>query len=465
MELSLIDGVYDRIAKKSRCKFSHLVHPKYSPQNWPDNLSTEGIRFFRHNPDYDLPNADHNLLASLERDGVPTIHNMIISDRVVSKLPYVEALRYATFLVTRLIEELSEIKPSFVIGAYDGIHASLSLAVCRYLQIPWYCLHFSIIPPGSACFCKELTPAARVNLQTNINRDERLAQAEDSLSRFESREIKAAAYIAPKPLSILDKLRNLPKRIGPLIATLKKGWHVDRLKYTDSAASYSVLEAIAFFWSASVARKSLSNTDVLSEPPDAPFVFFGLHLQPESTVDVWAPFYSNQIWVIELLARSIPPTHNLLVKIHKSDISNYSRRQLDQITSMPGVEIVEPFADAQKFIRKADLIVSIQGTIGLEGALFGKPVIMLGDSPNTIFDSVSRIGKITELPALVRRKLNTPKVDRKRIVEDYAKFLDPFMPACINDWSIYKTDKEIDGFVELFDKLGVYVESNSKSIS
>ena len=52
-----------------------------------------------------------------------------------------------------------------------------------------------------------------------------------------------------------------------------------------------------------------------------------------------------------------------------------------RMRSFPGVELVAPLADARSFIESADLVVAIQGTIGLEAALLGKPVIMLGESP------------------------------------------------------------------------------------
>ena len=464
METTLIEGIYHRIAKKSNHKFSNLAHPMYTSQDWPDDLSKENIYFFRNAADQRMPDPDRELLASLECDGVPTIHNMIKSDRIVSKLNYEEALRYSTFLVRRMIEAFAEIEPTIVIGAYDGIHGSLCLAVCRYLDIPWFCLHFSVIPTGLACFCDKLTPSARVNLVTNISGDEHLAQADNSLLMFEKRDIQAPAYVAPKPLSIVGVLRNLPKRFGSLVSTFRRGRRRESLIYTKEAANYSISAALIYFWCASKARRALSKTKVLSEPPADRFVFFGLHMQPESSVDVWAPFYSNQIWVIELLARSIPPSRKLLIKIHKSDAANYSRKQLDHITSLPGVEIVDPFADAQNFIRQADIIVSIQGTIGLEGALYGKPVIMLGDSPYIVFDSVSCIDNIVDLPTLVRRKMNRSVIDRGQIIKAYAKFMAPFMPASSNIWSERKTDKEIDGYVELFDKLSAYVDTDKDPV-
>jgi hypothetical protein len=149
-----------------------------------------------------------------------------------------------------------------------------------------------------------------------------------------------------------------------------------------------------------------------------------------------------------------------LVKIHKSDAANYSREYLDRMRSLPGVELVEPFADTRQFIENADLLFSIQGTIGLEAALLGKPVIVLSDSPVALFPSASPIGKITDLPALVRQKLSERPPARSQILDAYSEYLKPFAPAAHNDWTIRPEDREIDGFASLFRALSGILRSS-----
>lgn len=180
-------------------------------------------------------------------------------------------------------------------------------------------------------------------------------------------------------------------------------------------------------------------------------------MQPEASVDVWAPFFSKQFWVIEILARSLPPSHKLLVKIHKSDTAKYSSEQLQRLRALPGVELVRPFVDTRAFIEQAALVVAIQGTMGLEGALLGRPVIMLGDSPVTLFPSAARVGELTDLPALVRRQLAQPVPSREQIVKAYAAYLAPFEPASHNDWRQRRTEQEIDDYVKLFGLLKQHV--------
>jgi hypothetical protein len=173
-------------------------------------------------------------------------------------------------------------------------------------------------------------------------------------------------------------------------------------------------------------------------------------MQPESSIDVFAHFFSNQVRVIELMARSLPPTHALLVKLHKSDVPNYSSDYLAKLAKFPGLRIVAPYANALDFIRNADLIFAIQGTIGLEAALLGKPVIMFGDSPAKVFPSVATFGKAGDLPVLVREKLAAPQAGREEILDALAEFLAPFYPASANDWGKRPSDAQIDGYVHLF---------------
>lgn len=455
----LVDRLWKRIARKSEGRFSHILHPYYTLEEWEDGSPPADMHFFFVSSHERMPAPDLDFLASLEQEGVPTVHNMIMGDRVVSKLAYADALKYATFVARRLTALFKEIRPSAVIGGIDAIHGSLALAVARQLQIPWFTMHFSVIPRGMTCFCDRLSPAARVTIKRNRSIDYQ-GLAEVSIKEFEKGKLKADAYIEPAPLSISGKLKNLPRKLAAFHRIARKSRKREFLQYIENSSNHSITAALKFQWGISRARKALASVQTLGEVPKTPYVFFGLHRQPESSIDVWAPFYSKQVWIIELLARSIPPTHRLLVKIHKSNATKYSQRQLEEISALPGVEIVRPFADTFSFIRDADLVVAIQGTIGLEAALLGKPVIMLGESSVTSFPSASAIGRISDLPKLVNGKLLEVSPTRKEITKALATYLTPFVPAGHNNWRKEITEKEIDGYVSLLEDLKLHLTTS-----
>jgi hypothetical protein len=455
----LIEALCERIAAKSNHSFSHLLHPMCDFDSYGKKIHGSTIHWFFDAKRMRLPAPDREFLASLEQEDVPTVHNMILSDRVASKLHYEEALAYASFVAKRLVAVCQQVQPSVVIGGFDGLHGSMTLAVARKLHIPWYALRFSVLPPGLAGFCENLSPASTISLR--VAPPDRLRQlAEAALRDFEVEKIKAHAPSTPAFFNPGYLVRRIPSQLKALFETFHRGYAGQYNKYTDAKITYSVSamfrESLRFRRNAIGVQQKWFTV----EPPAEPFVFFGLHFQPESSIDVCAHFFSDQVRVVELMSRSLPPTHKLLVKLHKSAAAHYSRSQLAEFTRFPGVQLVSPFAKTREFIEKAALVFSIQGTIGLEAALLGKPVIVFADSPTKIFANVSSVGRLTELPTLVRKKLSEKMPERAATMEDFMAYLAPFCPASLNDWTIRPTDEEIDGYVDLFDLLGTFLRQH-----
>jgi hypothetical protein len=449
----LVRRLWDRIAGAGGYDISHLVHPTYDLRSWNSgSRAGDRIYFFSDGMRVPLPEADASLLSSLETETGPTIHNMILSDSIVSKLPYEEALAYATFVALRLDEVYRQAKPAAIIGAFDSLHGSLGYAVAKRLNIPWFAMRFSPLPAAHVAFCSNLSPGSVVSLEHG--RHERLAGvAEQLLEDFENRRVQAGAHIPADLLSAKFILQQIPAQIGALGRTLVKRRQRRFLRYTETAGSHSIRRRVREGFRVRKNLLLLRRRALLHTPPADRFAFFGLHMQPESSVDVWSPFFCNQTRVVELIARSLPPTHKLLVKLHKSDVPNYSSAYLDGLERFPGVKLVSPYADGHQFMRNASLVVSIQGTMGLEAALLGKPVIMFGNLLAGQFPSVSIVGKTIDLPRLVRAKLAEAAPSRSDVVGALSRFLEPFYRASTNDWTNVPTDLEIEGFVSLFDLL------------
>ena len=448
----LVPALWDRIAARCGFEVVHLLHPSFDRETVAAERNTDGLFFFHQDIRTELPSPDRALLLSMERAGVPTIHNMIMSDRVVRRLRYEEALSYATLLTRRLIEVYRETSPSVIIGGFDALHGSLGLAVARHLNIPWYAMYFPGLPTGHVALCSDMSPSSLTALESR-REEELLPLASMLLQQFESRKAQAAAYVPPRILSPSFILRQIPSQLRSLLTVLRRRRLRRYLQYTNYANSYSVA---AQFTEALRLRRNLwqlRRQRLRTAAPLERYAFFGLHMQPESSIDVFAHFFANQTHVIELMARSLPPTHKLLVKLHKSDPLNYSSARLDEWRQFPGVDLVSPWADTHELISKADLVFSIQGTIGLEAALLGRPVIMFGDSPYKGFPSVSTLGRTIDLPQLVRDKLLETTPQRPQIVRAFAAYLSLFYAASANDWTVRPSDQEIDGFATLFQVL------------
>ncbi|MEO8680140.1 MAG: hypothetical protein ABI665_13895 [Vicinamibacterales bacterium] len=381
---------------------------------------------------------------------MPTINCMILSDRVVRHLEYDRALSYATHLATRLTELFASLSPTAVIGAFDGFHGAIAFAVARKMRIPWFAMHFSTIPMGLSSFCSGLTPNTVVTLDPPP--DERLRLlAEETLDAFERKALEAPAYYSANDIRTI--IERLPRHVRALTAAL---FHVLTGR-ADRQRDDPVPRLMREYLRKRINLFTLPRTWFVKEPPRTPYLFFGLHMQPESSIDVWAPFHSDQTNLIEQISRSTPATHQLLVKLHKSDADNYSRRQLSRLRRLPGVKLVSPFVSSRPFIEKAALTLSIQGTIGLEAALLGRPVLMFGESEVMHLPSASQVGAIAHLPEQISAKLKEPRPDRESMVRGLMAYLRSYSCGCSNYWDTLPSNEEIHALANHFKKLGLYV--------
>ncbi len=457
-----IESILSPVEKKLHMEFIHITH-------------YDDVKALSNNPYYqgkliDVPTEqevneaeiDMDLLASLEKGGTFTINNLIMSDRILRHLKREESLKYATVLARLLTSAFTNFKPLYVMGSWDSMIQGISMLVARKMGIPFYIMKFSVIPAQHLAIC--LYPNANMELDfTQQDDDVLIAKASDVLDKWRAKNIVAPAYISAKTYS--DIIKMLPIHFREMKMRLMKKIFS---KGNNRFLYYSSFNMIKQY----IRKKSnilrMNKNLFITEVPKQPFFFYGLHMQPESSIDVMAPFYSDQYMVIESISRSMPVNYLLLVKIHVSDADSYSNAQIKRFLKIPGVRIVSPFVSSRNFIEQAVLLFSITGTIGLEGVLLGKPVIMFGNSPVLKFSSAAKVMTLEDIPALVNKKLADPLPDKEIIIKDYAKFLRSYLPSCSDDWGVTLsrglTVEEENNFITIFDRLNVYAEQNQLTI-
>jgi hypothetical protein len=444
MEPQLVDRFYDRIALPSSVSFEHLLHPLTDHQKLrSDFRGRTDIHLFRNSVADPLPDPDIAALNTLEVEGVPTIREMIMSDRVARYLPVDDVLAYMTMLQRRITELLERVNPLFVLGNYDSVHEGIACGVARKMGIPFITLHFTSLPPGLVTANMGQIPYSPLPIQ--FFDDDALRQiAIDALKGFESRMLQAPAY--QSPAGLIDLLRKLPDHVEALMQSISAAISGRRCRFSMEPAH----TLVGLYLKRRYNRLRLSRREMLSTVPATPYVFYGFHMQPESTIDVWGSFYSDQFNVIENIVRSTPVDHLVLVKIHRSDIDSYSPEQFARLAGLPRVKIISPFVSSYDFIAGAAAVFTIQGTIGLEAALLARPVIVFGKNRLTLFPSVRRVNSLDEMSAQVRAQLSRKPPDRESIVAAYQEYLRPYFKACRNEWHKEITQDALKGFSALF---------------
>ncbi len=138
------------------------------------------------------------------------------------------------------------------------------------------------------------------------------------------------------------------------------------------------------------------------------FVYFPLHLEPERVLLLGAPYYTDQIAVINNIAKSLPVGYKLFVKEHPAQKQEGWRESqfYEQIMNIPNAVMIHPSVSSQEIIKKSSLVISIRGTASLEATIFGKPsIVFKADIGHTLVTSIQIFQNWEELPTLIKKSL------------------------------------------------------------
>lgn len=131
------------------------------------------------------------------------------------------------------------------------------------------------------------------------------------------------------------------------------------------------LEKIANYLS----LKRLPFVRVRDLPKEQKFAIFPLHMQPEASVDITAPEFSNQLATIQNIARCLPYNYSLLVKEHEMALGCRGRSFYKDLLKIPNVILLSPYEDSYSALSRCQIVFAIASTMGFEAALLGIPVI------------------------------------------------------------------------------------------
>lgn len=170
------------------------------------------------------------------------------------------------------------------------------------------------------------------------------------------------------------------------------------------------------------------------------YVFFPLHVEPESSVGMQSPEFNDQFALVEFIAKNLPAGTVLVVKEHIAAIGRRPKEFYTTILDIPNVVMVFPFTYALDIARGAKAVATITGTLGMEAAVLGIPVISFGLHNNyNILPHVYTVESWTALRPLLTQLCgkDSEEAQNKR-KEDGRRYLAAVKKACIDlSWIDY----------------------------
>lgn len=146
------------------------------------------------------------------------------------------------------------------------------------------------------------------------------------------------------------------------------------------------------------------------------YAFFPLHYDPELSTMVYAPYFTDQIWLIKSIAQSLPINMKLYVKEHPTMVGLRSLAYYREIQKIPNVRLINPDVNSIEIIKHTKIALLISSTVGWEALLLGKPVVTFGSVFYNALSIVTHCTAIEQLPTMVKDLLQkTPTNDGELI--------------------------------------------------
>lgn len=178
-----------------------------------------------------------------------------------------------------------------------------------------------------------------------------------------------------------------------------------RLIKTKQIIYSNPIKHFLFYLKVAVKRQYLFRKNVYFDPPNNidSYVYMPLHLIPESTTFVKAPFYINELNIIEQVSKSLPIGWKLYVKEHQAMVGERDFSFYRAVKKLPNVKLVEFnfYSDPKPWIQNSKGVIAISGTGAYEAAMLGKKSIVFADVPFTLIEGVYHVRSFHELPSLI----------------------------------------------------------------
>lgn len=152
------------------------------------------------------------------------------------------------------------------------------------------------------------------------------------------------------------------------------------------------------------------------DPDNEDFAFFPLHLEPETSLLLYAYRYTNQIEVLRQVAKSLPIHFKLYVKDHPKMIGFRTREYYKTLKKIPNVKLLDPRINSLEFLGKAKLVTVITGSVGWEALQLKVPVITFGDVFFNKLSMVERCYSYDKLSEIVKHQLENFSYNEEEIV-------------------------------------------------
>ena len=293
--------------------------------------------------------------------------NRIISmDRILKEKSYDQALCYLGFIAQCVDTFLIKHNISVIFQEPTWAQEIVIAEVAKVLKIKNYFPQTVRIPSARSCFFEYLSFDEMYRREHAYNMED---VASEAFVAVVNKGKKPDYFYLEEPTNIATRQNfiSLFRQIGMMLSGKR-----------NSMCTPSLLQLIFSKVKTAILRKVLLKTSlVFSSEIVVPssYILITLHVQPESSIDVYGNTFANQIEFVQAISKTTPARYKILVKEHLPSVGCRPKGFYKELSKISGVVLVGPKEDSHQLIKKASMVISATGTSCFEAALLGVPAV------------------------------------------------------------------------------------------
>ncbi len=308
-------------------------------------------------PGYDIDECIQYLRELELSDELANLNVMIYADRIIRQYPFESVLKILAGVCRFWDKLFREVRPDAVLGEVACASEWIAWSFARRSNIQYLIpypgplpkrFNFVRSPAGGWDSAETLYRAAKERglsaQQTRL--------AEDFVSTFRAKRLRSAihapAFRSPMKFdrTTVATLFQRAQRVPFRVRTYLEDGHFEVGSYNGTPPWEPVLKDLLRIVRHMVCETTMFETRITR----AKKIYFPLHVQPEFTIDVRAPFCTNQLALIENIAKSVPSGYRLVVKDHPGMRGCRPLSYYREIRKLYNAQLLSPSVDSIAFL-------------------------------------------------------------------------------------------------------------------
>ncbi len=368
-------------------------------------------------------------VSSFESGSSRTVSTSMLADQFVMDRPGVVTSEIMLLYYTKIELWLREKKIDVVFAEPTNSNEMLTHMICEKLEIPFLFPQTMRIPSDRFFFSPGIEYGSMISPVSRQQDEGKKCgeKAEQLIASYRNRPERPQYFHLNNAGGLVDTTRiskSLPKRMAESF-----GDHA--IHMTHHRTSERVKMTL---------RKAVNRTrlEKFTEYPSldsfsGKLAFFGLHVQPEQSIDAVGPFVSDQVKLVKDIRRSLPMDVTLLIKEHPNALGSKPWHEIAEIQRIPGVALIDHRVSTFEIYKRASIVFTVSGTTAFESAMLGTPAVTFTRMYFGGLSSVYCCEDITQLKSLIFGILKNHQPSHEQDIQAVAKMLASSFPGYWTD--------------------------------